>query len=388
MKQQADERGPRRFEVTGAGGTRLMAWDYAAATAIADRAAGAAPAPVPAARRESGQAPGPDARPGVLLLHGLLGRASHWAETARRLAPRYRAIALDQRGHGRSERPEGASEPEVYVADAAAAVEQLALAPVTVIGHGLGALTAWQLAAQRPDLVAAVVICEMRAAAPGEAGRRAWEEWTRSWPVPFATLADARRWFAEQDPWADAPGPARGDFFAEVMAEDDDGWRPQYAPAHLLRTGDPWTRDAHWDELAGVGCPALVVRGLDGQLGRAEAQEMVRVLPHGRYAEIADAGHLVPWDQPDAWCETVERFLREVPRRPWGARGSGGGADTTAEVPDPADPADPAGVAADGAGSAGRGREGSRGGSGGAGEGGAGSGREAGCACGTDVRVM
>lgn len=311
MKPQVEpQQGPRRFEVRGADGVRLMAWDYAAAAVVAAQAE---------AQAQASRAAGPDAgvrgacrsRPGVLLLHGLLGRASHWAPTARRLAPRFRAVALDQRGHGRSERPDGPYTAEAYLADAVAAVEQLDLAPVTVIGHAMGALTAWQLAARRPDLVAAVVICDMRAAAAGEEGQRAWREWTRSWPVPFETLADARRWFAGQDPRPGPPSPVWGDFFAEVMTEDEDGWRPAYAPEHLLRSRDSWIRDAHWDELAGVRCPALVVRGVDGGLGRAEAQEMVRVLPRGRYAEIPDAGHLAPWDQPEAWGEAVERFLRE-----------------------------------------------------------------------------
>ncbi|HEY5836228.1 alpha/beta fold hydrolase [Streptomyces sp.] len=276
----------QRYEVTGSGGVRLAAWEYAG---------------------------GADAgRPGVLLLHGLLGRASHWAATARRLAPRYRAIALDQRGHGRSAKPDGPYSPEAYVADAIAAVEQLGLAPVTLIGHSMGALIAWQVAAHRPDLVAAVVICDMRASALGEAGQRAWEDWLGSWPLPFATLCDVRQWFGADDAWADPPNPVRGDFFAEVMEEGEDGWRPLHTPGHLTRSRDSWIRDAHWDELAQVDCPALVVRGLDGELGRAEAQEMVRVLPRGHYAEIADAGHLVPWDQPGAWYDTVECFLREA----------------------------------------------------------------------------
>ncbi|MFJ1586150.1 alpha/beta fold hydrolase [Streptomyces sp. NPDC088197] len=302
----------RRTEVIGADGARLAAWDYAAEVDSGADSASRSARDSPS-RSGAGPGPGPESgarRPGVLLLHGLLGRASHWAPTARRLSSRYRAVALDQRGHGRSAKPEGPYTPEAYVADAVAAVEQLDLGPVTLVGHSMGALTAWQVAASRPDLVAAVVICDMRAAALGEAGQREWEDWTRSWPLPFDTLADARRWFGVEDPWADPPNPARGDFFAEVMEERGDGWRPLYAPRHLLRSRDPWIRDAHWDELARVGCPALVVRGLDGELGRAEAQEMVRVLPRGSYAEIPDAGHLVPWDQPDAWCEAVEGFLR------------------------------------------------------------------------------
>jgi pimeloyl-ACP methyl ester carboxylesterase len=286
----------RRVEVTGAGAVPLVTWDHTAA-------------PVPPQ-----PAPGtPSDLPGVLFLHGLMGRASHWAGIARRLAPRYRAVALDQRGHGASGKPEGPYSREAYVSDAEAVIEQLGLGPAVLIGHSMGALTAWQLAARRPDLVSAVVICDMRASALGEESQRAWEAWFKSWPLPFASLDDVRRWFAEDDAWVlEQPRPTRGAFFAELMEERGDGWRPVFARRHMLRSREPWVSDSHWEELSQVRCPALVVRGWDGELGRAEAQEMVRVLPRGSYAEIPDAGHLVPWDQPEAWYEVVERFLAET----------------------------------------------------------------------------
>ncbi|MFC9927199.1 alpha/beta fold hydrolase [Streptomyces sp. NPDC127190] len=279
----------RRIEVTGAGGVRLAAWEFA---------------DPPKGGPDTGSAPG------VLLLHGLMGRASHWASTARWLSARHRAVALDQRGHGRSGRPARAGYTrEAYVEDAEAAVEQLGLAPVVLIGHAMGALTAWQLAAKRPDLVRGLVICDMRASALGAASQREWADWFRSWPAPFATLADVRTWFGEDDPWVERPNPARGAFYAEVMQEGEDGWRPVFDPEHMLASRETWVYDAHWDELTQVRCPTLVVRGLDGELGRAEAQEMVRVLPHGEYAEVADAGHLAHYETPEAWRSAVTPFL-------------------------------------------------------------------------------
>ena len=131
----------------------------------------------------------------------------------------------------------------------------------------------------------------------------------------FATLADVRKWFGEDDPWVERPNPARGAFYAEVMAESPDGWRPVFDPDQMLRSRETWVFDAHWEELAQVRCPALVVRGLDGELGRAEDQEMVRVLPHGRYAEVADAGHLVHYDQPETWLAAIEPFLDSLDDR-------------------------------------------------------------------------
>ncbi|GHH47014.1 alpha/beta fold hydrolase [Streptomyces candidus] len=282
----------RRIDVTGADGVRLAAWEFADPP------------------KDGGE---PERSPGVLLLHGLMGRSSHWAETARWLSERHRAVALDQRGHGRSEKPaDGPFTREAYVADAEAVVEQLGLGPVTLIGHSMGALTAWQLAAKRPDLVRALVVCDMRASALGAASQREWEDWFKAWPVPFATLADVRKWFGEDDPWVERPSPARGEFFAEVMAERSDGWRPVFSRRQMLLSRATWVYEAHWDELSQVQCPTLVVRGLDGELGRAEAQEMVRVLPKGKYAEVVEAGHLVHYDQPGGWRTAIEPFLQET----------------------------------------------------------------------------
>jgi pimeloyl-ACP methyl ester carboxylesterase len=284
-----------QIEVTGADGARLAAWEFT------DRAA----APEP-----GGGAP---YRGTVLLLHGLMGRASHWAHTARRLAAHHhRVVVLDQRGHGASDRPDDgldAYSREAYVSDAEAAVEQLGLGPVALIGHSMGALNAWQLAARRPDLVSALVVCDMRASAFGEEYRRQWEAWFRIWPVPFTDPAEIRRWFGVDDPTLDLPRSARGDFFAEAFEKREDGWHPGFSRRHMLWSLDGWISDSHWDDLAQVRCPTLVVRGLDGLLGRAEAQEMVRVLPRGVYGEVSDAGHLLPWEQPDAWHDLLEGFL-------------------------------------------------------------------------------
>ncbi|GAA2506062.1 alpha/beta hydrolase [Streptomyces thermolineatus] len=297
----------RHIEVIGAQGTRLAAWDFTEST---ESTASAGPIASAGPTASAGPVPSP---PGVLLLHGLLGRASTWAPAARFLAPHHRTVALDQRGHGDSDRP---AEPSAYsleahVGDAEAALEQLGPGPAVLVGHGMGALTAWRLAARRPDLVRALVVCDTRAAALGGAAREEQRRWLDSWPLPFASPDAARRWFGEQDPSLERPCPARGDFHAELLERRPDGWWPGFSPDHVMATLDAWVYDAHWDDLAQVPCPALVVRGVDGQLGRAEAQEMVRVLPRGRYAEVPGAGPLLHYGQPDAWYAAVAPFLAE-----------------------------------------------------------------------------
>jgi pimeloyl-ACP methyl ester carboxylesterase len=288
----------RRIDVQGPQGVGLAAWEFA-------------DPPKEEPSPEGGRCPAsPSPRPGVLLLHGLMGRAAHWAATARWMSARYRAVGLDQRGHGQSDKPPGGPyDREAFVDDAEAAVEQLGLAPLALVGHAMGALTAWQLAARRPDLVRALVIADMRPSPLGEQSQREWEAWFASWPLPFATLADVRRVFGEDDPSLERPSPSRGEFFAEVMTEHADGWRPVFSRRQMLQARETWVHDAHWDELGQVQCPTLVVRGLDGELGRAEAQEMVRVLPRGIYAEVPDAGPLLHYDRPDDGRRVVEPFL-------------------------------------------------------------------------------
>lgn len=301
----------RRINVTGTGGVRLAAWEFADPPKSGSSSPSSSAPSSPSPPSSSGGGAQHGDPPGVLLLHGLMGRASHWADTARWLSGRYRAIGLDQRGHGRSDKPEDTPyDRETFVADAEAAIEQLGLAPLAIIGHSMGALTAWQLAAKRPDLVHALIICDMKAAAQGEQSQREWEEWLDSWPLPFATLTDVRKWFGEEDPSLERPRPSRGEFYAEVMAEGEDGWRPVFSREQMLAVREGWVYDAHWDELAQVRCPTLVVRGIDGELGRAEAQEMVRVLPRGIYAEVPEAGHLMHLDRPADWRRVVDPFLQ------------------------------------------------------------------------------
>ncbi|MDC0773445.1 alpha/beta fold hydrolase [Streptomyces sp. HD] len=100
---------------------------------------------------------GESGRP-VVLLHGLAGHAGEWDELARRLSPRYRVVAVDQRGHGAAERhPEDVSRA-AHVADVIAVMDQLALRRPVLVGQSLGGHTAMLTAAAHPGLVGALVL--------------------------------------------------------------------------------------------------------------------------------------------------------------------------------------------------------------------------------------
>ena len=133
--------------------------------------------------------------PGVLLLHGLAGTAREWDETAAWLTEAHRVVALDQRGHGRSERRPGDVTPAAFVADALAAVESLGLAPSILVGQSLGGLIAFLAASERPDLVSALIVVE---ATPTREGPEVAEQlagYFGSWPLPFPSHEAAVTFF-------------------------------------------------------------------------------------------------------------------------------------------------------------------------------------------------
>lgn len=122
---------------------------------------------------EYGPDPAPSARPTLVLLPslGLSGRS--WAGPAEILGRRYRCLAVDPPGQGRSDPPvHFMTVPDL--ADAVAAVVETDGADrVVVVGNSMGASIAAQLAVSRPDLVEAVVLVGAFVN-DDEASRREW----------------------------------------------------------------------------------------------------------------------------------------------------------------------------------------------------------------------
>ncbi|MGW3462167.1 alpha/beta fold hydrolase [Streptomyces olivaceoviridis] len=121
----------------------------------------------------------------IVLLHGLAGHAGEWDVLAGRLSSRYRVVAVDQRGHGASERHPRDVSRAAYVADVIAVVDQLALQRPALVGQSLGGHTAMLTAAAHPGLVRALVLVEAGPGGPNPNGPADNGGWLDSWPTPF-----------------------------------------------------------------------------------------------------------------------------------------------------------------------------------------------------------
>ena len=131
--------------------------------------------------------------PLVLLLHGFPETSHAWRKQIPALAKRFRVVAPDLRGYGRSEKPRGidAYRTPVLVEDIATLIHAFGTERAHVVGHDWGGGVAWGLAILRPEVVnrLAVLNCP-HPAIMQKALRSNWTQIRKSWYI-----------FAFQLPW-------------------------------------------------------------------------------------------------------------------------------------------------------------------------------------------
>lgn len=240
----------------------------------------------------------------ILLLHGLAGRGNEWRDTAQWLTRHGHVYALDQRGHGQSEKGLADYSRDAYVNDVIAVIEASHLAPVVLIGQSMGGQNAFLVAARRPDLVRALIVVEAMPT-PNPSAQAGAAKWLDSWPLPFPSLADARAYFGGETLYAHT--------WLEMLEERAEGYWPLTRRDEMLASiADQPTHD-YWSEWERITCPTLIVGGEKSFLPQDEMREMAQRTPYARYVQIAGARHDLHLDQPTAWREAAEAFLRALP---------------------------------------------------------------------------
>ncbi|MBE1532668.1 alpha/beta fold hydrolase [Actinomadura algeriensis] len=243
---------------------------------------------------------GPDGGTPVLALHGHFGRARCFAPLAARLAPGYRVIALEQRGHGHSDRADGYG-PDEYVEDAAAFLRGRGLGPVVVLGHSMGGVVAFRLAARHPELVRALIVEEGGADnRPPEVPHPVLD--VRGWPRRAATLDGLRRAI-------EARGMPDAGYFLESAVERPDGWGLLFDHDDMVASQRALIGD-WWADWLGSSCPALLVHGPESfVLPTATARAMAARRPGTVLRELPGCGHWAHDDDPVAFAGAVREFL-------------------------------------------------------------------------------
>ena len=101
-----------------------------------------------------------EAAPPILLVHGLASNARIWDLVAPLLAREFRTVAIDQRGHGRSDKPDHGYDFASVTNDLAGVIGALGFVRPLIVGHSWGANVALQLAADEPELPSGIVLVD------------------------------------------------------------------------------------------------------------------------------------------------------------------------------------------------------------------------------------
>ena len=289
---------------------RLASWCAAAAIAIlstARLAAAQALPPVAIAERtvsvhgidlhyqEAG------AGPMVVLLHGLAGSSVEWRPTLQALAGRYRVIALDQVGFGRSGKPLIANRRATFVDFLGGFLDALAIDHAAVVGNSQGGWVAARPAIARPGLVDRPVL--VNAAGVASFANKAGPETVNA--LRLSTRADLQRVseLTFHNPAFASDAAVDGAFAGRIAAGG--GHAIDRLIDSMLRAEDALDHD-----LPRITPPTLIVWGASDRLVPASfASRFVRGI-HGARLETIDAcGHMPPIECSSAFAASLLDLL-------------------------------------------------------------------------------
>jgi pimeloyl-ACP methyl ester carboxylesterase len=253
--------------------------------------------------------------PPLVLVHGLAGAAANWLELTSRLGRGHRLIVPELPGHGGSSPLPAAPGLDAYADRVRLVAAHEDALPAAIVGHSLGGLVALRLALRHPDDVRAVVLA---AAAGISSATRQAEFWVALFGLarPTKAVAPLRRVLGRR-PRLRAP------VFSRIEVADPYSLSPRMVEGFLaaarlhtdvLSAGRAMVRDDPRADLDRVRCPCLVLWGArDRQVPIGDAFDYARRL-RAPCRTIADCGHLLIGERPDAVACAIESFLDGVGR--------------------------------------------------------------------------
>ncbi|MFH9670666.1 alpha/beta fold hydrolase [Streptomyces sp. NPDC017405] len=237
--------------------------------------------------------------PAVVLLHGPAGHVGEWDAVARRLAGRFRPVAVDQRGHGAAERHPSDVSRAALVADVVAVAGQLGLDRPVLAGQSLGGHTALLAAAAHPGLARALVLVEAAPRDPDPGAPQAIAARLDSWPVPFPSREAAVSFFGG--------GPV-GEGWAAGLEYREGGWHPRFDRAVMVASVAENARCSSRPAWQRVGCPTPAVFAQSSLLtGRTDA--MLAQRSDTRAVSVPGTGHDLHLERPEVLHGLLEDFL-------------------------------------------------------------------------------
>jgi 3-oxoadipate enol-lactonase len=241
-------------------------------------------------------------RPPVMLIHGVGADGTSWDQIAPALAPEFRVLRLDLRGHGRSGHINGALTLDDFVQDVVDVLDACAVPAADIVGFSLGGMIAQGIALQHAERVRRLILLSAVAGRSAEEreGVQARLAILQDQGVAAITGAAQERWFT---PDFIARNP---DLVARRMRQLQENHAPSYAAAYTVFS----TSDLG-DSLHAIRAPTLIATG-EHDVGSNPRMALfmhaqitgskLEILPNLRHSILVEAPELV--------TQLVRGFLR------------------------------------------------------------------------------
>jgi pimeloyl-ACP methyl ester carboxylesterase len=252
----------------------------------------------------------------IVLVHG-------WCCDHTYLAPQFehfaavghRVVAVDLRGHGRSDKPEQAYTMPVFAEDLLWLCEQLTLERPIVIGHSMGGIVAFAMAARHPSRVAAIAMLDAAIVLP--AGARSaipdFLVWLRG-----PDYLSAIREYVGNALFLPSDDPERKTWILDGMAA---------APQHVMVSAFEGLRDYDPAEAeGGLAVPSLYIAA-DEPVSRSDLARFQALTPQTLYGRTVGSGHFLQLEVPDQVNAMIGRFLAVSSLSRCDAKASGSAGD-------------------------------------------------------------
>jgi N-formylmaleamate deformylase len=235
----------------------------------------------------------------LVLVPGITSPAITWGFVAERLAEAFDTYVVDVRGRGLSSTgPELDYGLDAMADDLIAIIPALGLEDVTVLGHSMGARIVIRAASRGAAGIKQLVLVDPPVSGPG------------------------RRPYPSKLPWyVDSIRQATAGMDAEAMRAFCPTWTQEqralraewlhtcYEPAIVAAFEGFHTDDIHAD-LPNLGLAAtLMIAGRGGVIEPADEAEIAELNPSIRTARVADAGHMIPWDDFEGFFRALDELL-------------------------------------------------------------------------------
>lgn len=240
-------------------------------------------------------------KPPVVLLHGLTMNGACWTPLAQVLEEDYDVVMPDARGHGKSSAPNQGYSYNELAADVLSLLEVLRLTNPVFLGHSMGGMTAAMAVAQSPKPIQGLILAEPTFLAP----QRQQEVYESDVTAQHQLILNGSRedFLTELRSRHRHRSPELIELFVQARFQTN---------IHAFDILTPPNPD-YKHLISTLAIPSLlIIGGVSSVVTPAIATELAKLNQCLKIVQIKEAGHGIPYDQPEHFTTVVKAFLRSA----------------------------------------------------------------------------